>query len=260
MDSNWSYFQYRKAHQYPVYVRFKLEELNPKFLHLMQEMGFAQMDANESKKISLQKAYTRILTVQHGSARLQMQINGSDLMDKYGSQESLSLQQGTPVYSYKKVGLMSMPMSKTLWDLAIHQDISSTEQMIGLRVLLVRFLAQALSEFGVLCYWGTVKDDAVVIMKQVQSFGEAVLIDLQKKVVFSNGGEMKINTSLKIVRKDKEMKSSVSMGREELISFMSVSTCLLSFNGLTSSMRKCIYDLSVNATATYGVQDQTANL
>ncbi len=259
MDVNWSYFQYRKSHQYPIFVRFKPEELNPKFLHLLQEMGFSQLAPAESKKIPLQRAQTRILTVQQGSPRVQQQINGSDLMDRYGH-ESLSLQQGTPVYCYRKVGLMAFPMGKTLWDLAIHQDINQTEQMVGMRVILVRFLAQSLSEFGVLCYWGTVKDDGLVIMKQAQSYGEAVLIDLQRKVVFSNGGEMKINSSLKIVRKDKEIKTAVSMKREELISFLSVSTCLLSFSGLTPSMRKSIYDLSMNSTASYGVSDHFANL
>jgi hypothetical protein len=222
-------------------------------------MGFTQLPEAESKKIPLQKSHTRILTVQQGSPRVQQQINGSDLMDRYGH-ENLSLQQGTPLYCYRKVGLMAFPMGKTLWDLAIHQDITQTDQMVGMRVILVRFLAQSLSEFGVLCYWGAVKDDSLIIMKQAQSYGEAVLIDLQKKVVFSNGGELKINSSLKIIRKDKDVKVSTPMSREELISFLSVSNCLLSFNGLTTSMRKSIYDLSLNATSSYGVSDQSAIL
>lgn len=259
MDANWNYFQYRKAHNYPVYLRLKQEDVNPKFLHLVQELGFGQLTSVESKKISLQRSHTRILTIQHGSPRIQLQINGNDLFDRYGH-ESLSLQQGMPVYSYRKVGIMGFPVGKTLWDLAIHQDISNTEQLVGLRVMLVRYLAQALSEFGVLCYWGTVREGGVVIMKQSQSFGEAVLIDLPNKVVFSNAGEVKITSSLRIIRRDKDVKVPIPMGREELISFLSVSTCLLSFSGLSQSMRKAIYDLSLNSTASYGVSEQTANL
>lgn len=257
--TKWTYFQYRKNYDYPVYIRFKQEELNPKFTHLLSEIGFNTLTEVESKKIQLQRPHTKILTVQEASSRLQQQIMGSDILDKYGS-ESLSLQMGLPVYTYRKVGVMGVPMNKTLWDLALHPEISHTDQMVGLRVIIVRFLSQALADQGVLCYWGTVKDDSVVIMKQAHSFGEAVLIDLNKKAVFSNGGEMKMGSSLKIVRKDKEVSFASTMSREDLIGFMSVSTCLLSFNGITPSMKKAIYDLSSRATGTYAVSEQVANL
>lgn len=257
--TKWTYFQYRKNHDYPVYVRFKQEELNPRFTHLLGEIGFNSLNENESKKIQLHRPHTRILTVQEASSRLQQQICGSDLLDKYG-QESLSLQMGLPVYTYRKVGLMGVPTNKTLWDLAIHPNISHTEQMVGLRVILVRFLSQALAEQGVLCYWGTVKDDAVIIMKQAHSFGEAVLIDLNKRAIFSNGGEIKLGSSLKIIRKDKDAYTASGMSREDLIGFLSVSTCLLSFNGITHTMKKAIYELSSRTTGSYAAPEQAANL
>ena len=255
----WNYFQYRKSHDYPIYVRFKQEDLNPKFTHLLNEIGFTLLNDNDSKKISLHRTHTKILTVQEASSRLQQQINGSDLLDKYGS-ESLSLQMGVPVYTYRKVGVMGLPLSKTLWDLAINPEISHTDQMVGLRVILVRYLSQALAEQGVLCYWGTVKDDAVIVMKQSNSFGEAVLIDINKKVIFSNGGEIRLGSSLKIIRKDKEVPVASTMSREDIIGFLSVSTCLLSFNGITHSMKKAIYDLSSRASGTYAASENLANL
>lgn len=255
----WTYFQYRKNHDYPVYLRFMQDHLHPKFSHLVTEMGFSALTESEAKKISLHRSHTRILTVQEASSRLMLQINGSSSMDKYGA-ESLSLQQGMPVYTYKKVGVMGLPLSKTLWDLAINPDLSQTDQMIGLRVIIVRYISQALAEQGVISYWGTVKDDTVVIMKQGQSFGEAVLIDAQKKLIFSNAGEMRLNTNLKIIRKDKEEKITRSMSREDIISFLSVSTCLLSFNGITHAMKKTIYDLSLNVSGTYASSENSMNL
>lgn len=257
--TKWSYYQYRKNYDYPVYVRFKQEDLNPKFSHLLSELGFQGLSDVESRKIQLHRLHTKVLTIQYASARLQMQISGSDILDKYGP-ESLSLQMGMPVYTYRKVGVMGLPLTKTLWDLAIHPEISHTEQMVGLRVILVRYLSQSLAELGVLCYWGTVKDDTVIIMKQLNSFGEAVLIDVAKKVVFSNGGEMKLGSSLKIIRKDKEVFSSSIMSREDLIGFMSVSTCLLSFSGITPAMKKAIYELSNFASGTFAVSDASINL
>lgn len=255
----WNYFQYRKNYGYPVYLRFRQDELHPKFVHLVNEIGFQELNENESRKIPINKANTKVLTIQCANARLQQQINGSDLLDKYGL-ESLSIQGTTPVYTYRKVGIMAVPMGRTLWDLAINHDITQTDQMVGLRVILVRFLAQALAQQGVLAYWGTVKDENIVIMKQLQSFGEAVLIDYQNRVIFSNGGETKFGAGLKIIRKDKDVKTSHPIGREELISFLSVSTCLLSFTGISPAMKKAIYEISAQVTATYGISDNSINL
>lgn len=255
----WNYFQYRKNFGYPVYLRFKNDDLHPKFVHLVNELGFQELTDKESRKIPLDRAYTKVLTIQCASARLQQQINGSDLLDKFGL-ESLSIQGGTPVYTYRKVGIMAVPQGRTLWDLAINHDMSQTDQMVGLRVILVRFLSQALAEQGVLAYWGTVKDENIIIMKQNQSFGEAVLIDFKQRVVFSNGGETRFGAGLKIIRKDKDVKASTSISREELISFLSVSTCLLSFTGISQSMKKAIYEISAQVTASYGISDHSINL
>ena len=249
-QTKFNYFQYRKAHGYPVFVRFKQQEKAPKFVHLLNELGFSEMTEIESRKIPLQKANTKILTIQEASPRLQLQINGSDLLDQYGL-ESISLQGTMPVYTYRKVGMMGVPQKHTLWELALLPDNTQTDHMVGLRIMLVRYVSQALAEQGVISYWGTIKDDTVLVMKQLNSFGEAVFIDMEKRCIFSNGGEIRLSSNLKIIRKDKEVRSSAVMSREELISFLSVSTCLLSFNGITPSMRKAIYELSLKATATY---------
>jgi hypothetical protein len=255
----WLYYQDRKAHNYPVYIRFLQEDMNPKFSHLLQEMGFSALGDTEAKKIPLQRSNTRLLSVQSASPRVQREIQGSDLLEKYGP-ESLSLQAGVPVYTYRKVGLMALSPYKPLWDLAVHPELSYTDQMVGVRIILTRFLAQALAELGVLSYWGTVKDGTIIVMKQAQSFGEAVFIDLKERAIFSNGGELRLDSSLKILRKDKEVSTGGFMSREELISFLSVSTCLLSFNGITPAMRRAIYDLSTKVTATYALSEPGLNL
>jgi hypothetical protein len=226
----------------------------------LNELGFQELPEKDSKKISLHKANTRLLTVQTAGPRVQAQINGSDILDKFGS-ESLSIQAGTPVYTYRKVGLLAMPMGKVCWDLALSQDISLTDQMVGLRVILTRFLAMAMSFEGLLCYWGTMNEGTMVLMKQAQSFGESVVIDFNRKVAFHNGGEVRLGSLLKIIRKDKEGRSNAHISREELISFLSVTTCLLSFSGITPYMKKAIYDLSSHAQATYSGQTElSANL
>jgi hypothetical protein len=71
---------------------------------------------------------------------------------------------------------------------------------------------------------------------------------------------MKIGGSLKIIRKDKETATSTLMGREDLIGFLSVSTCLLSFKGITPAMKKSIFDLSRLAQGSYAVTESRTNL
>ena len=252
------YFQFRKLHSYPVFLRFREDELNSKFSHLIGELGFNELNALEAKKVLLHTAHTKMLTIQFASTRINQQMSGSDL-DKYGS-EVLSIQGGTPVYTYRKVGIMALPAHKTLWDLALHSDISNTDQMVGFRVILVRFLSQALADLGILSYWGTVKDESVVIMKQGLSFGEAVFIDWNKKVIFSNGGEVRLNSHLKIIRKDKDYKISQTMSREDVISFLSVSTCLLGFHGITTPMKRAIVEMSAQVTGSYSVSESSVNL
>lgn len=255
----WNYYQYRKGYDYSVYIRIKQDEETPKFTHLLSEMGFSALSEIETRRIPLQRPHTRMLSIQSASSRLQLQINGNDLLDKYGH-ESLSLQMGMPVYTYRKVGIMGLPHSKTLWELAINSDIFHTDQMVGVRIMLTRFLSQALAPEGVICYWGTVKDGAVIVMKQQDSFGEAVLIDINRKMIFSNGDVLKISPSLKIIRKDKDSGHTGNMSREDIIGFLSVNTCLLSFQGITQQMKTAIYNLSANVAASYGKFEQSANL
>ena len=255
----WNYYQFRKKYEYPVYLRFKQDESNQKIIHLLSELGFNELTEAEVRKIPLQRYQTRLLTLQNASARLTKELAGTDLLDQYGS-EVLSLQAGVPVYTYRKVGMMAMPPSRNLWDLALHPDLTLTDHMIGVRVILVRFLSQALSESGVISYWGTQKDNALIVMKQLQAFGEAIFIDTEKKMIFSNGGEMRLGQNIKLIRKDKDGMGTGRMSREETISFLSVNTCLLSFNGLTMAMKKSIYQVSADMSASYGITEAAANL
>jgi hypothetical protein len=255
----WNYFQFRKNHEYLVYIRIQQEELKSKFSHIYNELGFTLLSDAESKKIPIHKSQTKILTIQPASSRLEQVINGSDLMDKYGA-ESLAIQAGMPTYTFRKVGMIGFPAHRNLWDLALNSDLTHTDQMIGLRIMLIRFIAQALSDQGVLCYWGIVKDESVIIMKQAQSFGESVIIDVNKRVIFSFGGELKLTSSLKIIRRDKEMKTAAVMTREDLIGFLSVSTCLLSFTSMSATMKKAIYDLSLSSSGAYAVNESMMNL
>jgi hypothetical protein len=71
---------------------------------------------------------------------------------------------------------------------------------------------------------------------------------------------MKLKSHLKMLRKDKESQTSGLMNREEVISFLSVSTCLLSFSGISNSMKRSIIEMSARVTSNYSVSEGSVNL
>lgn len=260
MENNqWTYLQFRKSAGYSVYIRLQKAELHAKYLHLFEEMGFQEINQCEVRKIQLHKPQTKLLTIQLATARIGQEIQGTNLLDQYGS-ESLSIQYQTPIYLYRKVGMMMMPRHKSLWELALTNELNFNEQLIGVRIILARFLAQALADQGVVSYWGTLKDGTLITMKQDQSFGEAVFIDWDKKLIFCNGQELKFNSQIKLLRKDKAFAEAPLMKREELISYMTVSTCLLSFHGITPAMKRSVLEMSAYMTGSYSISDSHFNL
>lgn len=240
-DLQWQYYQFKKKHGYPVFLRLKKSEIGHNILHVITEQGFEALSDLESKKIPLTKPTTRILTIQVASGRSLALIQTSDTLDKYGH-ESLSIYGGVPHYTYRQIGMMSLPQ-KSLWDFYCRGDLSTPEQLVGVRVILVRFLAHILADQGILFYWGAIKGQTVELMKQHQSLGEAVMIDLKKKIILAPGSEISGLGNIKFHRKDKEHPGYSVISREEFISFLSVSQCLLSFTGLHPAMKISAYEL-----------------
>lgn len=250
----WTYYQFRKKHQYPVYVRLHPEVELSKLTQVLAEIGFDLLSEAEIKNISLQKAGVRLLTIQEASGKVLHQLQSSDTLDQYGF-ENLSIHSGVSVYTHRKVALLMTPSGKPLWDMALVTSVHTHEQFVGMRVVMTRFLAMALAPFGVISYWGTSKDDGVIIMKQGQASGESVFIDHKKKLIFSFHGESTFHHGLHIHRMDQSKKSGSPLSREELMSYLSVSTCLMSFTGLNVEMKKSIVDLCLSSSASYYWQD-----
>ncbi len=250
----WTYYQFKKKHQYPVYVRLHPEVELSKLTQVLSDTGFEILSDTEVRTISLQKAGIKLLTIQEAAGKVLGQLQLSNGLDQYGA-ESLSIIGGVSVYTFKKVALMSTPSGKPLWDMALVTNIHTTEHLFGLRVAVTRYLSMALAPFGVVAYWGTAKDDGVIVMKQNQSNGEAVLIDHKKKLIFSYHGETHFSHGLHFHRLDQNKKMGLNLSKEELMSFLSVSTCLMSFTGLSPEMKKAIVELSMSSTGSYYWQD-----
>jgi hypothetical protein len=240
----WTYYQFRKKHQYPVYVRLHPEVELSKLTQVLTEVGFELLSDVEVRGISLQKAGVKLLTIQEATGKVFSQLQTSDALDQYGL-ENLSIHSGVSVYTHRRVALLMTPSGKPLWDMALVTNVHTQEHLLGMRVVMTRFLALALAPFGVISYWGTSKDDGVIIMKQGQSAGESVFIDHKKKLIFSFHGETNFHHGLHIHRLDQNKKVGSALSREEL----------MSFTGLTPEMKKSIVELCMSSSASYYWQD-----
>lgn len=254
MNIKWTYYQFKKRYQYPVYVRLHPEMELTKLPSVLADLGLDLLSDNEIRQISLQKAGVKLLTIQEASGKIFQQLTSSNSLDQYGH-EGLTIHSNIPFYTYRNIALMMTPNGKPLWDMAIAPSLHSQPQIMGMKVALTRFLSMALANFGIISYWGVSKDDGVIIMKQAQSSGESVFIDVKKKLIFSHYHESTFSNGLHIHRLDQTKKIGTIITREELLSFLSVSTCLLGFSGLTAEMKKSILDLAMGSSSSYFWQE-----
>lgn len=114
---------------------------------------------------------------------------------------------------------------------------------MGLRVMLNRYLTWALAPHGIIGFWGVATGDGFVVMKQSQSFGEAVFVDVTKRRTFSSAGAKPFEGIFTILRADKGATPGKFIGAEELVSFLSTHTTYFSNQGLPAGLRKAALSL-----------------
>jgi hypothetical protein len=231
------YFQFQKQQGYPVYLRVGKEMLEGRFQKLINDLGFEELSAIELKKIPVQKLGTKVISLSRASARVTQQVMLPDSLDKFGH-EVLSYRGEAHVYLYRKLGMMVFSPATSFWELGLVSRLETTEELMGLRVMLNRALSWALAPLGVIGFWGVATGEGFVAMKQGQSFGEAVLLDIDKQLMFSSTGIKKIEGGFTILRADKAGPSARSISAEELISFLSTSNTYLSHLGLPHTIKR----------------------
>lgn len=230
-------FQWQKEQDYPVFLRMDRALLEGRLQKLVSDLGFQEIPEKEHRKVSMTRPGTRILSIVRASHRVHMQVKGSDGLDRFGP-ESLRPHGASEVYLYRRIGMMVFASSTALWELGLASNLETTEELMGLRVMLNRYLTWALAPHGVIGFWGVATNDGFVVMKQAQSFGEAVFVDVTRRRTYSSMGARPFEGIFTILRADKGAVAGKSFGPEELVSFLSTHTTYFSHQPLPLPLRR----------------------
>jgi hypothetical protein len=118
--------------------------------------------------------------------------------------------------------------------------------------VLNRYLSWALAPHGVVGFWGVTSNEGFVIMRQGQSFGEAVFVDVTRQATFSSAGMRPVAGDYTILRADRPAPAVRQMTREELVSFLTTHTTYLSQTGLPLALKRATLLLGSNARGEWG--------
>jgi hypothetical protein len=242
------FFQWMPELGFPVFLKIEAEYLESRLEKLITDSGFKLLTDDVVKKMPLQRAQARILSLVKASSRLTAEIKKGESLDQWGW-ESVRFQGNTKIYRLKNIGMMVINPASTLWECGIASELSTTEDLANLRVMLNRYLSWVLAAHDVFGFWGVTTQDGIVVMKQSQAFGEAVFVDVKKKLLIAAGSTKNMTGSLQISRADKPAPTLVkTMAKEELASFLLTNSTYFSYQGLPQNLHRYVHELCLSAT------------
>lgn len=236
------FFQWQKQDDYPVFLRIGRELLEGRLQKLITDLGFVEIAEADHKKVAANRPGTRVVTISRASTRVAQQVMLPDSLDRFGH-ESLTYRGETQVYLYRKIGMMVSSPTSTMWELGLVSTLETTEDLTGLRVMLNRALAWALAPLGILGFWGVSTSEGLVAMKQSQSFGEVVFVDVDKRKMFSSSGTASIASQFTIMRADKPGPVGRALSPEELVSYLHTTNVYFSHVGLPHTLKRAALKL-----------------
>lgn len=237
-----SYYQYRKELNYQVFLRFEDADLEAQLQEALSVVGFDKMDDLAFKTQTFKRYKTKILKISRASFNVARQISQAGAFgENYGS-ESLSPMGNYNIYRYKDVGMMVYSEINPMWELGL----KSTSDPAALRCILTRYLSFAFTatHTEVVGFWGVPVEQGVVLLSPLKSNYEAVFLDVAQNKIISYDAIKPIENELEIIRLDQTLTNKMRiMGREELLSFLSVSTCHMSYSDLDRNIRDAIFKI-----------------
>lgn len=237
-----SYYQYRSKLNYQVFLRFDDAGLEAALAETLEVLGFDLLSEETFKKLNFKRYKTKILKISKASFNVSRQISQvSHLNDKFGF-ESLNQMGNYNIYRFRDVGMMIYSEMNPMWELGL----KTTHNKEAIRCVLTRFLSFAFTatQTEVVGLWGVPVEQGVVVMSPKKSNFESVFVDVAKNQILCYGEVKTIESEVEILRLDETFSDSMRvMSREELLSFLSVSTCHLSFSELDINVREVIFKI-----------------
>lgn len=216
-DKTISYFQFCPDADIPVYIGLKMtfSQFEQNLTEFLTKNNFSQVQEKNIEK-ELQRKHARLLWISQVSKAPLSQIINSRVT-KPSEREDFIPARGYHLYRYKNLALMIYNRKAREWRLAGMPDLGHEKNLTATRIVLARFLSQALAPFSIVGFWGITMDKGIVVVKKEESLGKTVFIHLEKNLLIAGNTSFPIQEKLEIIRFDALLKRKKSiMKKEEL--------------------------------------------
>ena len=246
-----SLFRLREDLDYPVYIKVDLKLFGAGLQDFIESSGFELLEDvtdDDTQDLLGRAPHSRMLSVTLASNSVMRQVDQVQESDLYGL-ESLVPREGYTVYRYKKVGIIVYSPSASVWKLGCRSDFGEGKDFSkAYKVIINRFLSWALAPMGVIGFWGHYSKTKAEFLRQSESNGEAIFMDMYKNKGFSSDGSWIMGPDFRLVKRDGNNKSESKDGRylsqEEFISLLSTHCSFFDYKGLSLPVRQMIKRLS----------------
>lgn len=245
-NSTIKWFQFSSSLELPIFITCDLEQF-PYVLSFLNSHQWNELSDQESKEASIlakKNLNSRILSIQEASGTVSRQIDSTMESDRFGL-ESVIPKDGYGVYRYRKHGLMVYSFASSEWQLGTFNNFGADEALMASRSIIARYLSWALASFGIVGFWGCPVEHGVVIMKQTDSQGESIWIDIMSKKIITIDGMDRISGRFNIIRLTSDFHGkNMKMSREELMGLLSNRCTYFDYAGLSVPVRQAIRSIS----------------
>lgn len=246
-----SYFQFAKELDLPIYIKVDFSIFDKNLISLLKDLRFEELPKEQHPKIldSLRKKpHARLLILEEANAVVARQIDSALETDRYGS-EGITPKEGYRVYRYKGQALLVYSFASIVWQLGCFSNFGSgSKDLAEARTIINRYVSWALSPFGIVGFWAMPVDEGIVILRNPESRGEAVFIDILKQNIISQDGIKKIKGRFNILKLDSTLKGrNIRMSSEELMASLTSHCSYFDYSGLSLPVRQTIQELSKQA-------------
>ena len=244
-------FRLRKDLDYPVYLKVDLSGFEEGMKAFIFNSGFELMEGiSEDDILDLlgKASYSRILSITLASNSVMRHVDQAQESDLYGL-ESLVPREGYSVYRYKREGIIVYSSSASVWKLGCRSNFGEMSGEIkAYKIILNRFLSWALAPMGVVGFWGRYSNSELELLKQNDSDGELVFLDMYRNIGFNNKTFWTLGPEFRMVKRDSTGLNSLKEGhvisQEEFISLLSMNCSFFDYKGLSLPIRQMIQRIS----------------
>ncbi len=248
MSTSLKWFVFQKDLNLPIYIRCNINEFHSNLVAFLSSMKFTELSEKEVFKAEMRMKHdknVRVLEIRPSSSIVAQQIKFAIESDVYGA-ESIVPRDGHRVYRYKEIAIILYSFGLSEWVLGCFKDFGTGPDNMAYKCVINRYLSWALAPMGIVGFWGKVTDEGIFVLKQRDSQGESVFLDIQANRAVSSKGIEVLHIGSKVFRRDETPVKGqiIRMQKEQFMSFLMQYTNYLDYSGPSVPIRQAIREIT----------------